>query len=42
MKKLDAFAKCQENAKNNLSVDIDGSGGEEYDMNTLKDKIKKR
>ncbi len=42
MKTLDAFAKCTENAKNILNVDVDGSGGEDFDMNTLKDKIKRR
>lgn len=42
MKTLDAFAKCEENAKNNVSIDDDGGGSADFDMNTLKDKTKRR
>jgi hypothetical protein len=42
MKALDAFAKCEENAKNNVSLDDEGSGSGDFDMNSLKDKIAKR
>ncbi len=42
MKSLDAFAKCEENAKNNLSLDDEGSGAGDFDMNSLKDKTMKR
>jgi len=42
MKALDAFAKCEENAKNNISLDDEGSGTGDFDMNSLKDKIAKR
>ena len=42
MKALDAFAKCEENAKNNISLDEEGSGTGDFDMNSLKDKIAKR
>ena len=42
MKALDAYAKCEENAKNNLSLDDDSSGTGDFDMNSLKDKISKR
>jgi hypothetical protein len=42
MKALDAFAKCEENAKNNISLDDEGSGSGDFDMNSLKDKIAKR
>ena len=42
MKSLDAFAKCEENAKLNVSLDEEGSGTGDFDMNSLKDKITKR
>lgn len=42
MKALDAFAKCEENAKNNISLDDEGSGTGDFDMNSLKDKIMRR
>jgi hypothetical protein len=42
MKTLDKFAKCQENEKNNVNIDIDGGEGGDFDMNTIRDKTKKR
>jgi hypothetical protein len=42
MKTLDAFSKCEENAKNNVSIDDDGGSSADFDMNTLKEKIRKR
>lgn len=42
MKTLDAFAKCEENAKNNVSMDDDAGGSADFDLNTLKDKTKRR
>jgi hypothetical protein len=42
MKSLDAFANCEEGAKNNISMDDEGSGTGDFDMNSLKDKIAKR
>lgn len=42
MKALDAFAKCEENAKNHIALDDEGSGSGDFDMNSLKDKTMRR